>query len=113
MNNYPCIDMIATGAKINRIRMERGMKVTDISTYMGFEGPRAVYRWLRAESLPSLDNMCALARLFKVTVDDLVVFAGEDEESSPVSFFVLLIQRFSDATVILYIHQNKAQDSVK
>lgn len=86
MDNYPCIDMIATGARINRIRMERGMKVTDISTYMGFEGPRAVYRWLRAESLPSLDNMCALARLFKVTVDDLVVFAGEDEESSPVSF---------------------------
>ena len=113
MNNYPCIDMIATGTRINRIRMERGMKVTDISTYMGFEGPRAVYRWLRAESLPSLDNMCALARLFKVTVDDLVVFAGEDEESSPVSFFVLQVQRISRATVILYIHQNKAQDSVK
>ena len=102
MNNYPCIDMIATGTRINRIRMERGMKVTDISTYMGFEGPRAVYRWLRAESLPSLDNMCALARLFKVTVDDLVVFAGEDEESSPVSFCTAGTENFASYCNIIY-----------
>lgn len=78
MNNYPVINMKATGNRIRDLRKERKMKIEDIVEYMGFESQQAVYKWQRGESLPTVDNLYALSRLFGTTVDDILV--GSDEE---------------------------------
>jgi len=83
--HYMSINLSATGAKIQKLRKERNISVAMISTYMGFEAPQAVYKWQRGESLPSVDNLVALSRLFGVSMEDILVVNGEAEDAS--SFF--------------------------
>ena len=70
---YPVIDVYATGKNIERLRKEKGLKVKDISSYMGFLEPQAVYKWQQGKALPSLDNMFALSVLFQVPMENILV----------------------------------------
>ena len=70
---YPVIDLVATGNNIRRLRMERGMTVRDLQNYFGFEEPRAIYKWQKGESLPTVDNLYALGNLFEVPMDQILV----------------------------------------
>lgn len=100
------IDPVATGKRIQELRKEQGLRVTDISDYMGFLDPQAVYKWLRGESLPTLRNMYQLSQLLGTTIDDIIRCAeavpenrkvvsintrarGEDERFSPRSVMYL------------------------
>lgn len=70
---YPVIDVYATGKNIERLRKEKGLRVKDISSYMGFLEPQAVYKWQQGKALPSLDNMFALSVLFQVPMENILV----------------------------------------
>ena len=70
---YPVIDLVATGNNIRRLRLERGMTVRDLQSYFGFEEPRAIYKWQKGESLPTVDNLYALGNLFEVPMDQILV----------------------------------------
>lgn len=90
--NYPNIDVKATGERIKEIRKAKHLRVSDISDYMGFTEPQAVYKWQRGDCLPSLDNMCALSVLFGTPIENIIVMRQEEAENAS-SFFVLN-QRF-------------------
>lgn len=66
------IDAVATGRRIQEIRKQKGLRVVDISDYLGFYEPQAVYKWLRGECLPTLQNMYQLSLLFGTTIDDII-----------------------------------------
>lgn len=70
---FPVIDLAATGRNIQRLREERGLTVRDLQAYFGFEEPQAIYKWQKGKSLPTVDNLYALAALLQVTVDDILV----------------------------------------
>lgn len=70
---YPVIDLVATGDNIRRLRMERGLTVRELQSYFGFEEPRAIYKWQRGESLPTVDNLYALGNLLEVPLDQILV----------------------------------------
>ena len=53
--------------------MERGLTVRDLQSYFGFEEPRAIYKWQKGESLPTVDNLYALGTLFEVPMDQILV----------------------------------------
>ena len=69
----PVIDIKATGEKINELRIKTGITVKDIQVFMGFASPYPVYKWINGKNLPALDNLFALAELFGVKMDDIVV----------------------------------------
>ena len=52
---------------------EHNLSVKDVQEVFGFEYPQAVYKWIRGESLPSIDNLVVLALLFKTTIDKIVI----------------------------------------
>ena len=82
--SYMGINQEATGARIRAIRKARGLKVTDISSYMGFESPQAVYKWQRGDSLPDLGNMLRLMELFEIdNIREIVVTYGGADEALP------------------------------
>ena len=82
--SYMGINQEATGARIRAIRKARGLKVTDISSYMGFESPQAVYKWQRGDSLPDLGNMLRLMELFEIdNIKEIVVTYGGADEALP------------------------------
>ena len=82
MCTFPSIDPVATGLRIKELRIEKKLKVEQISSFMGFESEQAVYKWQRGDSLPTLDNMVALSRLFETPIENIVRVREEDERSS-------------------------------
>lgn len=70
---FPVIDPVATGENIVRLRSERGLSVRDLQEYFGFEEPRAIYKWQRGQTLPSVDNLFALGAILQVPMDEIIV----------------------------------------
>jgi len=44
-----------------------------VQNYFGFEAPQAIYKWESGRSLPNVDNLCALAELLGVNMDDIII----------------------------------------
>ena len=70
---YPSLDLKATGAMIRALRMQKHLRVEDISLFMGFDSPVAVYKWQRGDSLPTVDNLYALSRLLDTPIENILV----------------------------------------
>lgn len=83
---YPVIDVKATGARIKELRKQKHLKVEEIAQFMGFESEQAIYKWQRGDSLPTIDNLYALSRLFETSVDDIIQGVREEDESPLLSF---------------------------
>ena len=79
-NAFPVIDLARTGRSIELHRRQAGLTVRDLQTYFGFEYPQAIYKWQHGECLPTVDNLLALAKLLRVSMEDLLVY--EDQEVS-------------------------------
>ena len=71
--NFPMIDLKATGMRIKEVRQQKGITVKALQTFLGFNEPVSIYKWQRGECLPTFDNMYAMACLFGVGIDDLLV----------------------------------------
>ncbi len=67
------IDMKATGLNIKSIMKSKGMKVSEVQNTMGFNNPQSIFKWMRGDSMPTIDNMVILADLLGVTIDQIVV----------------------------------------
>ena len=67
------IDVIGTGNNISRLRKEKGITIKEIQETLGFNTPQAIFKWLRGETLPTLDNLLILSELFNTTIDEIVV----------------------------------------
>lgn len=67
------IDLKATGMRIKEVRQQKGITVKALQSFLGFNEPVSIYKWQRGECLPTFDNMYAMACLFGVGIDDLLV----------------------------------------
>ena len=76
--SFPVIDLVRTGRSIEQHRRQAGLTVRDLQAYFGFEYPQAIYKWQHGECLPSVDNLLALARLLRVSMEDLLVFENRE-----------------------------------
>ena len=98
MTQFPVIDLEATGRRIKELRKEKHYSVEQVSEYMGFESVQAVYKWQSGKSLPTLDNMFALSRLFDTPIENILIERGESE-SSPLHYV-----RGTKIQLPVYIH---------
>ncbi len=73
MITMPAIDMVATGRNIAMLRQAAGLTVKDLQIIFGFATPQAIYKWQHGTAMPTIDNLVALAMIFDVTVDDIIV----------------------------------------
>ncbi len=103
---YPVINTVATGKRIRELRRENHMRVTDLMDFMGLESVQAIYKWQRGESLPSVDNLFALSRLFGIPMDDILMEQEKEEAQASSDHFKLLLKTIVKTAVFLY---NKAQ----
>ncbi len=67
------IDMIKTGRNIARLRKINDLTIKDIQDAMGFNTPQAIYKWMRGEAVPSVDNLIVLSELFDTAIDEILV----------------------------------------
>ena len=109
---FPVIDPVATGENIRRMRLERGMTVKDLQSYFGFEEPRAIYKWQKGESLPSVDNLYALGNLLDVPMDQILVsttqqiniYCGQQAETCCSDFYGSIITMLGVIVIELAVH---------
>lgn len=84
---YMTIKQKETGERIKQLLGEKGYTVRDIQGACGFENPQAVYKWITGKSLPSIDNLIILARVFNTSIEDILVIDGD----------VVILERFKPA----------------
>ena len=70
---YPVIDLSATGMHLKELMDERDVSVQDVQKAMGLAAPQAVYRWLKGNNMPSVDNLYALSRYLNTSMDDMII----------------------------------------
>ena len=57
----PLVDMKLTGQNIAALREQRGLSVRDLQNLLGFATPQSIYKWQRGETIPTIENLVALA----------------------------------------------------
>jgi len=73
MLTTPTINMTATGANIKALIKTKGLKVTDVQTILGFNTPQAIFKWMRGDAMPSIDNIVILAHILDVPIDEIII----------------------------------------
>ena len=68
----PIIDQVETGANIRRLRIERGITVSQIQKYLELETPRSIFKWQSGATLPNVENLLGLSIIFGVSMNDIV-----------------------------------------
>lgn len=92
--DIPCIDLEATGRNLRSLRKANGLRVTDISSELTLD-KQAVYKWEYGKCLPQVDNLLALARLYHLSMEDILVIKKEGQEALPFPFLFPHPQSFS------------------
>ncbi len=66
------IDMEATGSRIKGLMDKRNVSIREVGDYMDIS-PQAVHRWLKGETLPTIEKMYNLGQVLDTNVDDVLV----------------------------------------
>lgn len=69
----PVIDLKNTGKNIKEKMEEKGVTVKYLANILGFASPNAIYKWIKGECLPTLDNLLIVATILDLKMDDLIV----------------------------------------
>ena len=69
----PTINMEATGSNIKVLIKEKGLTVKEIQNMLGFNNPQSIFKWLRGETMPTLDNLIILAYILGVSMDNIII----------------------------------------
>ena len=73
MKSLPTIDMVKTGEKIENLRKGKGLTVSELQDYLGFNTPQSIYKWQKGKVVPTIDHLVALSSLFGVTIDEIII----------------------------------------
>ncbi|QTE70054.1 helix-turn-helix transcriptional regulator [Clostridiales bacterium FE2011] len=68
----PVVDLNKTGQNICILRKRSGVSVRKLQELLGFATPQAIYKWQHGISLPTVDNLVALASILDVSVEEIL-----------------------------------------
>ena len=71
--DYPVIDPVGTGSNIRNLIRNSGNSIADVGRMLGIADMSTMYKWLRGDSLPGIDNMLALSMLLGGSINDILV----------------------------------------
>ncbi len=79
------INVEATGRRIKALRRQHNIKVCEMMEALGLESEQAIYKWMRGDSMPTIENLLRLSCLFDCQIDDILVadHYREEEGESP------------------------------
>ncbi len=80
--SFPVIDVPATSKNLKKLRESRGISVATLQQFLEMQNPQSIYTWENSNNkyLPRLDNLIILSKLYKVSIDDLIILQ-ESEDS--------------------------------
>lgn len=70
---YTQIDIVLTGKRIHSVMDEKGYSIREIQEILNLSCPQPVYRWINGRTLPSVDNLYRLHKIFGVHMEDMII----------------------------------------
>lgn len=77
------INMAKTGDNIKRLAGDCGYSIDEIMKITGVSTPQAVYKWYSGRSIPSMEILLVLSKVFGIGITKILVIEGDyDREFS-------------------------------
>lgn len=75
MLDIPVIDVEGTSKKLKSMRVQHNLSVAQLQEKFAMENPQSIYNWENPsnKTLPCIDNLVILSKLYKIRIDDLLV----------------------------------------
>lgn len=67
------LDMVMTGAIIKKAIAKSGFSIREIQKKLELSCPQPIYRWMKGQTMPSLDNLYTLSGILGVHMEDLLL----------------------------------------
>ena len=74
----PDVNLKRTGKILKQLRKEHNLKVRDLKDFFNFDYPNAIYDWEKGLKLPNISNLIALASLYEISIDTLLLSDGQE-----------------------------------
>ncbi len=71
--DYPVIDPVGTGSNIRTLIRNSGNTITGVGRLLGLADMSTMYKWLRGDALPGIDNILALSILLNFSSNYILV----------------------------------------
>ncbi len=84
--SVPVIDVEATSQNLKRLREENHIKISRIQKLLNMSYPQAIYNWENPDdkTLPCLDHLVALAKLYKISLDEIIIIKKETKDAQAI-----------------------------
>ena len=85
--SFPVIDVPATSKNLKKLRESSGFSVANLQKLLEMQNPQSIYTWEDSNNkyLPRLDNLVILSKLYKVSIDDLIVLRESEKVGLSIS----------------------------
>ena len=85
--SFPVIDVPATSKNLKKLRENQGISVANLQQLLEMANPQSIYTWEDSGSkyLPRLDNLVILSKIYKVSIDDLIVLRESEKAALSIS----------------------------
>lgn len=70
---YAQIDIVLTGKRIHSVMEEKGYSIREIQEILNLSCPQPVYRWIKGRTLPSVDNLYRMHKIFGIHMEDMII----------------------------------------
>ena len=67
------IDLEKTGRRLRELIIQNGYSVKDIQKQLHLSCPQPIYRWMKGQMLPTVDHLYALAKLFHIHMEEILM----------------------------------------
>lgn len=71
--SYQGIDAERTGMRLKELIKQSGYSVGDIQKLLHMSCPQPVYKWMKGQMLPTVEHLYALAKIFHVHMEEILV----------------------------------------
>ena len=80
-SSFPVVDVSATSKNLKKLRESQGISVANLQQLLEMANPQSIYTWEDSGSkyLPRLDNLVILSKIYKVSIDDLIILKESGE----------------------------------
>ena len=81
-----------TADRLIELRKQKGLSQDDLAEQLDISR-QAISKWERAESLPDTENLIKLAKLYNITIDELIYGTGMATEPKPAEQAIAIPQQ--------------------
>ena len=73
LNDLFSLDNVPVGSIHAETIKCKGFKISDVQARCGFNTPQAIFKWMRGDAVPTIDNLIILADMFDVPIDKIII----------------------------------------